>query len=154
VNLVDELHAITAALEGDGIPYAVCGGVAVTIHGATRTTKDIDLLVRRADVPRILELLRGLGYLFAALPMTFDAGTARERHVQRVTKIEGDHHLVVDLMLDEAALAGFLADQIDVELPEGRLRVVSRAGLLAMKRMAARPQDDADIERLEAGDGD
>jgi 2-hydroxychromene-2-carboxylate isomerase len=154
VNLVDELHAVTAALESDGISYAVCGGVAVTIHGATRTTKDIDLLVRREDVPRILEILRGLGYLFAALPMTFDAGTARERHVQRVTKIEGDHHLVVDLMLDEAALAGFLADQIDVELPEGRLRVVSRAGLLAMKRMAARPQDDADVERLEAGDGD
>jgi 2-hydroxychromene-2-carboxylate isomerase len=154
VNLVDELHAVTAALESDGIPYAVCGGVAVTIHGATRTTKDIDLLVRREDVPRILEILRGLGYLFAALPMTFDAGTARERHVQRVTKIEGDHHLVVDLMLDEAALAGFLADHIDVELPEGRLRVVSRAGLLAMKRMAARPQDDADVERLEAGDGD
>ena len=30
MNLVDELHAIAAALTGASIPYAVCGGVAVT----------------------------------------------------------------------------------------------------------------------------
>ncbi len=49
VNLVDELLGVTRALEAAGIPYAICGGIAVTIHGATRTTKDIDLLVERAD---------------------------------------------------------------------------------------------------------
>lgn len=30
MNLVDELHAIARALAAKGIPYAVCGGVAVT----------------------------------------------------------------------------------------------------------------------------
>ena len=154
MNLVDELHAVAAALESEGIPYAVCGGVAVTIYGATRTTKDIDLLVRRQDMARILDLLRPLGFAFAALPMTFDAGTEREREVQRVTKIDGDHHLVVDLMLDEAALAGFLADRLVIDLPQGPLHVVSRETLLRMKRMAGRAQDLADLERLEANDGD
>lgn len=48
MNLVDELHAIAAALTEAGIPYAVCGGVAVTMHGATRSTKDIDVLLRPA----------------------------------------------------------------------------------------------------------
>jgi hypothetical protein len=153
VNLVDDLHAIAAALETAGIPYAVCGGVAVTIHGATRTTKDIDVLVRRADLAHVLNAVRPLGYAFAALPMTFDAGTPRERHVQRVTRIEGDQHLVLDLMLDEGALAGFLDDRITVELPEGPLRVVSRTALLAMKRMAGRSQDLADLEKLEGDDG-
>jgi hypothetical protein len=38
VNLVDELHAIAGALRALGVPYAICGGIAVTIHGATRTT--------------------------------------------------------------------------------------------------------------------
>jgi hypothetical protein len=66
MNLVDELLSITRVLEGDGIAYAVCGGVAVTIHGATRTTKDIDLVVHRNDLARVLDLLRPLGYLFAA----------------------------------------------------------------------------------------
>ena len=56
MNLVDELYAITAALTAAGIRYAVCGGVAVTLHGATRSTKDIDLLISPVDVQRdILE---------------------------------------------------------------------------------------------------
>ena len=152
VNLVDELHAIGRTLRAAGIEYAVCGGIAVTIHGATRTTKDIDLLVARADVPRILELVRPLGYLFAALPMTFDEGTPKERHVQRVSKLEGEHHLILDLIVADAALTGFLEGHVDVALPEGSLSVVSRDTLLKMKRLAARAQDLADIEALERDD--
>lgn len=83
VNLVDELFAIAATLRAADIPYALCGGVAVTVHGATRSTKDIDILVDASDVPQILELVRPLGYTFAALPMTFDGASAKERHVQR-----------------------------------------------------------------------
>lgn len=65
MNLVDELHTITAALRGAGLRYAVCGGLAVTIHGVVRTTKDIDLLIAERDIPRALELLRPLGYSLA-----------------------------------------------------------------------------------------
>ena len=154
VNLVDELHAIAAALRSGGIGYAVCGGLAVTIYGATRTTKDIDLLVAAPDVARVLELLRPLGYVFAALPMTFDAGTPSERKVQRVSKLEGEHLLSVDLLIAEAAFAGMLDDTAEIELPEGTLVVVSRASLTTMKRLAGRPQDIADLERLETPDAD
>ena len=56
MNLVDELHAVVAALEGAGIVYAICGGVAVTIHGATRSTKDIDILIAPTDVLRALDV--------------------------------------------------------------------------------------------------
>jgi len=152
VNLVDELHAITRALREANVSYAVCGGVAVTIHGATRTTKDIDLLVERTDVARVLELVRVIGFEFAALPMTFDAGTPRERSVQRVSKIDGSEHLVLDLIVADRALAGFLLGREVIDLPEGRLDVVSRENLLTMKRLAGRPQDLADIAALEALD--
>jgi len=152
MNLVDELHAIAAALRANGIRYAVCGGVAVTAHGATRSTKDIDVLVAPEDVARALDAVRPLGYTFVALPMTFEAGTARERHVQRVSKIEGNEHLLLDLMLADAALAGTLDDRIEVELPEGPLAIVSRPTLIRMKRLAGRPQDIADIAKLESGD--
>jgi hypothetical protein len=154
VNLVDELHAVTAALEEAGIPYAVCGGLAVTLHGSPRMTKDIDLLVESSDVTRILELLRPLGYVFAALPLTFEAGSARERHVQRVSKIADGEHLCVDLLLAEGVFAGLLADSLQVRLPNGPMRVISRAGLIKMKQLAGRPQDLADLAQLEPGDGD
>ncbi len=57
----------TAALDAAGIPYAVVGGNAVAAwvgrvdSSATRATKDVDLLVRRADTERVAAVLEGLG---------------------------------------------------------------------------------------------
>jgi len=154
MNLVDELHAVSRALSAAGISFAVCGGIAVTIHGATRTTKDIDLLVAPDDVPRALEAVRPLGYTYVALPMAFDAGTPAERRVQRVTKLDGGSSISLDLIAEAGALAGLLEDRIRVELPEGTIVVVSLASLQRMKRLAGRAQDLADLEKLETPDAD
>ena len=57
-DLTRRLRRITAALEEKSVPYAVVGGQAVAMWVATRepaavrTTKDIDLLIRREDLPR------------------------------------------------------------------------------------------------------
>ncbi len=62
------LRSSTAALDAAGIPYAVIGGNAVAAWvgrvdpGATRATKDVDLLVRRSDVPRITAAMTSLGF--------------------------------------------------------------------------------------------
>ena len=154
MNLVDELHAVSRALSEAGVVYAICGGIAVTIHGATRTTKDIDLLISPSDLTRALEVLRRIGFTYVAFPMEFDAGTPNERHVQRVTKLDGQTSLSIDFLIETGALAGLLEDRIHVELPEGPLVVVSRATLQRMKRLAARAQDLADLEKLERPDAD
>ena len=152
MNIVDELHAIAAALRGAGIPYAVCGGIAVTAHGATRATKDIDIAIEPGHLARALAAVAPLGYNIPAGPMRFAEGTPQERHVQRVNKIVGSQHLVLDLLLAEAAYAGVLDDRIDVDLPAGSVTFVSRDTLLRMKRLAGRAIDLADIEKLEGGD--
>lgn len=61
------LRRVTAALDAAGIRYAVVGGNAVAAWvgrvdpGATRATKDVDLLCR-ADTPRITATLSSLGF--------------------------------------------------------------------------------------------
>jgi predicted nucleotidyltransferase len=152
VNLVTELHAITAALHAAGVQYAIVGGLAVTMHGAVRTTKDIDLLVNEQDISRILEILRPLGYMFVALPLTFEAGTPRERRVQRVSKIAEGEHLCVDLIITNTVFAGLLEDAVEVSTPGGTLWVISREGLIKMKQLAGREQDLADLARLAKSD--
>jgi len=152
VNLVDELYAITAALRAAQIPYAICGGIAVTAWGATRSTKDIDVVIAREHLPAALAAVAPLGYAIPAGPMTFGAGTAQERHVQRVNKLVGSQHLVLDLLLAEAAYAGVLDDRVDIRLPAGTITFVSRDTLLRMKRLAGRAIDLADIEKLEGDD--
>jgi hypothetical protein len=62
-------------------------------HGRPR---GIDILVLPEDLPLAMEVVRPLGYVFAALPIVFEEGTDRERHVQRVSKIVGGEHLVLD----------------------------------------------------------
>src|SRR5438477_11161989 len=56
--VTERLERITRALEQAGIPYALVGGQAVALWVATkdpaavRTTKDVDILLRREDLPR------------------------------------------------------------------------------------------------------
>lgn len=63
------LRKVAAALDAAGVAYAVIGGNAVASWvgrvdpAATRATKDVDVLVRRADLDRVSRALTGLGFL-------------------------------------------------------------------------------------------
>jgi hypothetical protein len=65
----ERLLRATAALSAAGIPYAVAGGnavaswVATVDEGAVRNTRDIDLLVRRSDLPAITAALEAAGFV-------------------------------------------------------------------------------------------
>lgn len=56
------LRRICQRLNGLGIPYAVCGGMALFQHGFRRFTEDVDLLVTREDLVRIHQTLNERGY--------------------------------------------------------------------------------------------
>src|SRR6476661_10008955 len=65
----DRLLRATRALNEAGIPYAVAGGnavaswVATVDEGAVRNTRDVDLLVRRGDLPAITAALEQAGFV-------------------------------------------------------------------------------------------
>jgi hypothetical protein len=65
----ERLLRATAALNQAGVLYAVVGGnavaswVATVDEGAVRNTRDIDLLVRRSDLPAITAALERAGFV-------------------------------------------------------------------------------------------
>ena len=67
-KLQRRLLRATRALTAAGIPHAVAGGNAVAAHVArvdatmTRSTQDVDLLVNRSDLPRIVDALAAAGF--------------------------------------------------------------------------------------------
>lgn len=69
----DRALRATAALEHAGIPYAVAGGNAVAAwvarvdRSAVRNTQDVDILVRRSDLPAIRAALEGAGFVHASV---------------------------------------------------------------------------------------
>ena len=44
VDLLDELRALLATLDEQGLEYALVGALALAVHGAPRATTDIDLI--------------------------------------------------------------------------------------------------------------
>lgn len=62
---MDYEHVLERLLEGFNrlnIRYALMGGFALGALGAPRATQDLDFLVHRDDLPRLHDLLIGLGY--------------------------------------------------------------------------------------------
>lgn len=152
MDLFAEVIALTAALDAAAIEYAICGGVALAVHGAPRATKDIDLLAREADLPRLREVVRSRGFTIEALPMTFSSSGIS---ICRFTKIEPDGRtLMLDVLLAEGALESVWQTRARVafaatEMPASALWVVSRGGLITLKLAAGRPQDIVDVQRLQ-----
>ena len=69
----DRALRATRALENAGIPYAMAGGNAVAAwvarvdRAAVRNTQDVDLLVRRSDLPAITTALESAGFVPATV---------------------------------------------------------------------------------------
>lgn len=148
MDLYQELLGMIDALDSAGIDYALCGGIAVAFHGYLRFTKDIDLLVRERELQRVKQTIRPLGFALPADPMTFDAGTAAERVVHRISKVADGEHLTVDLLLVNPALEEVWDDRERYGWQGRQVRIVSAAGLAKMKRLAGRDQDLLDIKKL------
>jgi hypothetical protein len=49
-------------LSGAGIPYAICGGVAVCLHGYQRNTVDLDLVIRSSESDAVRKILSEGGF--------------------------------------------------------------------------------------------
>jgi hypothetical protein len=153
MNFYEELVALIVSLDEARIDYAICGGVALAIHGHPRFTKDIDLVVQAEDVDRIQRVVAERGFTLPALPMTFDAGSSTERRVHRLSKIDEADLLTLDLLvLRGPAFRGVWDDREEFAWRERSVRAVSRQGLITMKRAAGRPQDLVDIDLLENAD--
>lgn len=146
-DLYEEFKSIVSALEDHGIDYAVCGGLAMAIHGLPRATVDIDLLILGKSLEEVRELARTLGYTIEALPMTFSHGTVE---IRRVSKIHEETGIVLslDMLLVTPEIIDVWQSRIEMSWESRSLWTVSRLGLMALKSLRSSAQDLADIERL------
>jgi hypothetical protein len=151
LDLFEEFTALIATLESAGVEYAVCGGMAMAIHGFPRATVDVDLLVPPSSTDAAIAHGRNLGFTFPADPMIFAGGKIQ---IQRMTKIDRDSGdiLSLDLLLVGPATTEVWGDRQRVRWEQGELWVVSKTGLVALKRMRGSGQDQDDINHLEGID--
>lgn len=146
----DALEAALAdvidVLAATGTAYALIGGLATGFRSRPRYTQDIDLLIDipLIQLPDLLERLRARHFEFDVLEVIAE--------IQR-------HHIAVlwrgDVRLDWLAPAlpayRHVLETAKAETgPAGPIRVATTEGLILMKLLAYRLQDQADIEALVA----
>jgi hypothetical protein len=148
LDLEQELGAIVTALNTAQIEYALCGGMAMAVHGAPRATVDIDLLIRPEDLDRLIEIVAPLGFTFRANPMKFSGGDVRIDRVSKIDSRDGET-LMLDLLLVTPAVENVWDHRESMAWGGGTLNVVSRQGLIQLKTYRSSTQDRADIERLQ-----
>src|SRR6267142_4822359 len=89
----ERLQRMAAALEQAGVPYAIIGGNAVRAwvaqadEAAVRTTRDVDILLRRADWPAALAAMHAAGFTYRhakGIDMFLDGPNAKARDAVHV----------------------------------------------------------------------
>lgn len=145
-DLYEELRKVTSALDEHNIAYALCGGLAMAVYDHARATIDIDILILSGSLESTLEVAAELGYSIRGLDMHFD-----EIEIRRVSKIHPAtrHVLTLDMLLVTPAIREVWESRVLADVEGGTLSVVSREGLIALKKFRSSGTDLDDIAKLE-----
>jgi hypothetical protein len=151
VNAVEKVRQrllrATAALEGAGVPYAVADGNAVALwvsrvdEAAVRNTQDVDVLIRRSDLPAAKVALEGVGFVHrhaGGLELFLDGPNANAR--------DAVHIVFAGEMVrpNEPAANPGLDESEDAE----QFRVLALEALVRMKLTAFRDKDRVHVRDL------
>jgi hypothetical protein len=143
LTLESELRELVQRFNEAKMEYALCGGMAVALHGYPRFTKDIDFLIPSESLNRAKEVAAEAGFLDESGRIPFP-----DSDVYRILKIEGTEYRILDLLVPKRldTIAWTQRQWFDWNgLP---ICSVSRDGLIEMKLAAGRDIDRIDIKQL------
>jgi predicted nucleotidyltransferase len=149
-----DFGALIGRLIEGGVDFILVGGVAATVHGSARLTRDVDVVYARspANITRLCNAIGTLHpYLRGAppgLPFAFDPPTVTAGLNFTLTTDLGE----LDL-LGEIAGGGMyerlIAGAVRVEVFGRACHCLSLEQLIAAKRAAGRPRDVEAVAELE-----
>jgi len=146
-TLVDELSQLISALDENEIEYAVCGGLALAIHGFARATLDIDILIQPESLEKAYKVGAENGFDIRGLDISFKE---RAVEIRRVSKIDDDGEVLsLDLLLVTPQVEDVWESKEILLWQNRNLWIVSQTGLIKMKKLAGRAKDLIDIDRIE-----
>jgi hypothetical protein len=153
LDIHEEFRNLVTVLDEEKIEYALCGGMAMAVHQRPRMTIDIDLLIEEESLERIIAIAKAQGYNIRGLDMSFAKGAVEIRRVSKIDSEAGDL-LSLDLILVTPPLRQVWESRLEAQWENGTFSVVSRDGLIALKRFRSSGQDLDDIKALEEQDTD
>jgi hypothetical protein len=143
----ERLLRATATLNQLGVPYAVVGGnavaswVATIDEGAVRNTRDVDILVRRSDLPAITAALEQAGFVRdELLDIVMFRDGAQGKPSEAVHLLFAGEKTRPDHLLP--------APEIQTAVDPANFRVITLEPLVEMKLMSNRDKDRTHVRDL------
>lgn len=137
---------ILSIFNEERVEYLVIGAYALAAHGLPRATGDIDLWIKRDErnAGRVWRSLVKFGAPvsdlkesdFSSPGMVYQIGVAPNR-IDILTSIDG-------VEFNDA-----WRQRVEINIEDVLVFVISKAHLIANKKTVGRPQDLADVDRLE-----
>jgi hypothetical protein len=137
-------ESIVATFEEHRVRYVIVGGIAVIQHTRLRTTDDIDALVSLPQIamPAFFESLQSRGFTFDVMR------SIRQLRDEGMTSVRFED-VVIDLMRPMLpAYAHVLDRPVEAKVYDRTVSISSAEGLILMKVIAMRPQDESDVRDL------
>jgi predicted nucleotidyltransferase len=130
------------------VEFIVVGGVAVTLHGYTRLTEDVDILIHRTpgNITRLLTSLAAYGEGFAR-ELCADDFTDEEGAIRIVEETE-QSQIDIFTRLSGLHFDDVLADAPTFDVSGRTIRYASKATLLRLKEASSREKDRVDAAAL------
>lgn len=150
-NLIEALWALQERLRQAGIPSAVVGGIALSVWGEPRATRDVDVrvLLGREEAPRLLSALADQYVLLADDP---------QATLQRMgfLFVQDSTGVRLDLLLADTEFDREVVRRArPIEVGPGRvIYVCSAEDLLIYKLISTRPRDHEDAASVVHRQGD
>jgi hypothetical protein len=141
-----DFRDILSAFSAAGVEYLVVGAYAVAAHGLPRATGDIDLFVR-PTLDNAQRVWNGLAAFGAPLERVEVADFAREGTIVQVGLVP--RRIDVITAIEAVSFEDAWQGRVELELDGLTLPVIGLQELLKNKRAVGRPQDKADVERLQ-----
>jgi predicted nucleotidyltransferase len=146
MSLPRDFKDLLEELVREGVEFAIIGGYAFAYHAEPRATKDLDLLVRgsKDNLERAARALARFGAPAAIVQATQELAENEVVYLGRPP-------LRIDLLrtLDGVAPEEVLRNAVPATWEGTPIRVICLDDLIANKRAAGRPQDLADVAKLE-----
>lgn len=157
-----DVGRILETLDRHGVSYLVVGGIAATIHGATRQTTDFDCMPARteANLQRLAAALTELGARLRVGGMTDDESKALgvviddvmlSRAQQTTWRTDaGDLDVLTEVAHPEGRVGyeELASRSVSLRLDEINIRLISLDDLIASKETANRDKDHEALPEL------
>ena len=146
-NVRRRLLRAAHALDEARVPYAVAGGNAVAAwvsrvdEAAVRNTQDVDIVLRRADLPAARKVLEQVGFIYrhaASIDMFLDGADAKARDAVHIV------FAAEKVRADYASPAPDVSESEETET----FRLLSLDALVRMKLTSFRDKDRVHLRDL------